>query len=1175
MKKLIIPLLLLLNSFIAFSQKNFYDFYNSSKISDTISYPEGSYHNSLVRMYKIWAPRLWPHGDFKEAAKSNYYYYNEYNKKLMSSKSKDIENFDPNWRCIGPNKTPQVYSGYPGAEGTGRVHCIAFDPNYDGEINKTVYLGSQYGGLWKSIDDGQNWSNLNTDDLPHTSVSYIAIDQINENNIFITTGEADNWIVDWTPNSGGINPTFTDGVFRSTNSGDSWEPINNGLFPDLLYWGGAVRKIKINPNDSNQAFIATSMGIYRTNNLLSNIPNWVNVFNPSDDQFKGLEFKPNNSNILFASGKDIYKSIDNGNTWVSITGPSTGLDLNNLPDPNIFDIQRINISVTVANPDVIWAYIIASIPNTNWDELPDPIGYIYKFNGNNWTLVRSISSYYSTIDRTEIAISPYAENNIYLGTQYFEGTSNGLNFSSLSPYSGNGFHADVHAIEFPPINNNKVWVGHDGGISIKNLTNTSQGGWTMLNNGLEISKIWAFDDYDFDNDFVSVGLQDCGTLLLTDSSTSNWRNLDFGDGYGVQIPDFNNELLFFNSNNGGLKRYSVLNQTITLESPYYPKDPIFQNSNSFFPTTFKIKHLTQDDRDMFWGFSDIYRRKRDLPLNSDLYNGQLWEANSNLGLLEAETWKRQIKEFEISKKNPNYRYLATHGGDYFNPFGTFQLNSKLFRTINGGENCSQGDYSTPCYEDITNNLPDYQTDPNNPNPFFATKPVITGIALDPENHLRIWLSFTGYDQTLRVWTSKDGGDTWVNEDPNGILSNFPANNIVYQEGTDDRLYLATDVGVFTKDAYTDWHEFGNMPNVRVTELKINQCSQTLRAATYGRSLWEADLYPSTNSPSNTYFISSDTDWSNGFNLLSNLHINNNSTLNISSEVNILPNSNIILDSGSTLNILDGGIIKSCKDCGNLNFEVNGGILNITDIEDSVLYKYSFNVINGGIVNIYGDVCYDRILDLIVDENSSVLLNNQPFNYYNISGVNIEITGNIGGVIGASNLITSSGLTIPTSETELISGNQILLNPGFRSIGDFEFLAHINSSITTCLDLGCGNSLKSSMKNIEKKNTYKANLNHLVSFQGEESQNINLLEYNLRIYPNPFSNHVNISFNNNYSDNIESITIYNSIGNLVFYSNEVISKNTISINNNDGLYFIKIVDNNNNMVVRKLIKGQLK
>jgi hypothetical protein len=117
-------------------------------------------------------------------------------------------------------------------------------------------------------------------------------------------------------------------------------------------------------------------------------------------------------------------------------------------------------------------------------------------------------------------------------------------------------------------------------------------------------------------------------------------------------------------------------------------------------------------------------------------------------------------------------------------------------------------------------------------------PLISGIAVHPEDPDKVWVSLIGYDNIdMRVAFSNDGGITWSNADPNNSLPNLPVNNIAYQFGSNDVLYIGTDVGIFYKDAsMSNWERYGNFPNVRVTELKINYCQNKLRAATFGRSI---------------------------------------------------------------------------------------------------------------------------------------------------------------------------------------------------------------------------------------------------------------------------------------------------------------------------------------------------
>ena len=61
------------------------------------------------------------------------------------------------------------------------------------------------------------------------------------------------------------------------------------------------------------------------------------------------------------------------------------------------------------------------------------------------------------------------------------------------------------------------------------------------------------------------------------------------------------------------------------------------------------------------------------------------------------------------------------------------------------------------------------------------------------------------------------------------------------------LYVGTDLGVFVLlPGAKDWQIYDiGLPNVIVTELEIQYSSARLRASTYGRGLWETDLFSST------------------------------------------------------------------------------------------------------------------------------------------------------------------------------------------------------------------------------------------------------------------------------------------------------------------------------------------
>ncbi|MFQ5335960.1 MAG: T9SS type A sorting domain-containing protein, partial [Flavobacteriales bacterium] len=108
-------------------------------------------------------------------------------------------------------------------------------------------------------------------------------------------------------------------------------------------------------------------------------------------------------------------------------------------------------------------------------------------------------------------------------------------------------------------------------------------------------------------------------------------------------------------------------------------------------------------------------------------------------------------------------------------------------------------------------------------------------------------TFSGYTQIDKVYESTDGGQTWTSIA--GSLPNIPVNTIVHDHTTLDGLYIGTDFGVyFRNDTMSDWILFNHgLPNVIVSELEIQHTAGKLRAATFGRGVWETDLYDGINS----------------------------------------------------------------------------------------------------------------------------------------------------------------------------------------------------------------------------------------------------------------------------------------------------------------------------------------
>ena len=118
---------------------------------------------------------------------------------------------------------------------------------------------------------------------------------------------------------------------------------------------------------------------------------------------------------------------------------------------------------------------------------------------------------------------------------------------------------------------------------------------------------------------------------------------------------------------------------------------------------------------------------------------------------------------------------------------------------------------------------------------------VTGIAVHPTKPEIMYVSVSGFEAGKKVFKSIDAGKTWTNISYD--LPNLPLNDIVTITGTNEDLYVATDLGVYYNSATAKSWTFFNtqMPHTRIYELEVHYQSKTLFAATYGRGIWRSPI----------------------------------------------------------------------------------------------------------------------------------------------------------------------------------------------------------------------------------------------------------------------------------------------------------------------------------------------
>jgi hypothetical protein len=130
---------------------------------------------------------------------------------------------------------------------------------------------------------------------------------------------------------------------------------------------------------------------------------------------------------------------------------------------------------------------------------------------------------------------------------------------------------------------------------------------------------------------------------------------------------------------------------------------------------------------------------------------------------------------------------------------------------------------------------------SNNSGFPSVQQRITDIEVSPAGSNNVWITLGGFSQGQKVFTSFSSGGSWTNV--TGSLPNVPINTI--EVDVNGNAYVGTDIGVFYRPSGGDWIPFWNkLPIVPVTDLEMLPADNVIRAATFGRGVWQSDLYSS-------------------------------------------------------------------------------------------------------------------------------------------------------------------------------------------------------------------------------------------------------------------------------------------------------------------------------------------
>ena len=425
------------------------------------------------------------------------------------------------------------YAGLPFSRNVGRV---LVHPN-NSDIVYVAAMGNLFGdsperGIYKSTDGGESWDqSLFLSDS--TGGIDIVIDPLSPENIYAAM-----WERVRRPNRRSYGGS-TCGIFKSTNGGDTWTELSNGL-PSP---GNNVGRIGLSISFSNPTILYAVYadktgyfdGVYKTVNggeewVQTNDGSLSNSFQSFGWWFGRIKVDPVNPDIAYVIGFDLYKTSNGGNSWSNISSNSVHVDQH-----EIFIHPENNSLLFLANDG----------------------GFYKSMNGgNSWTWINNIpmTQFYTC------EIDEQFPERLYGGTQ-----DNGTNRTMAGAvdnwefiYGGDGFYVLVN-----PENNNYIFVEYQYG----NLARSINGGnfFSSAMTGINTSDRMNWNTpVVFDPTDPAILYYGSHRLYKSTNNASSWSpistdltngpgiNLTFGTITTISVSPLNPELIYVGTDDGNV-----------------------------------------------------------------------------------------------------------------------------------------------------------------------------------------------------------------------------------------------------------------------------------------------------------------------------------------------------------------------------------------------------------------------------------------------------------------------------------------------------------------------------------------------------------------------------------------------------------------------------------------------
>ena len=725
------------------------------------------------------------------------------------------------WKEVGPSDVG------------GRTRALAVskaDPSI-------LIAGGVSGGIWKSTDRGASWT-LKTPTNTVLSVTWVAQDPRDgqTDTWYYVSGERDGSAGD----QGGTTSFFGNGVYKSTDNGESWSFLTSTfeagkdatLFDSRFDF---ISKIIVSPANGNIYTITNGFGVYRSTDGGNSFTTVLG--GPGDHQYADVEVATDGTLIAVLSEADdggaiaftpgVYRSTDHGDNWTNITPvsfpASHGRSVLALAPSNqdicyvltsTGDGKRTNVKfhkITVSTG--------ASVERSaNIPDFGNPIGFmdlqgnynmviIVKPDDENFVLIGGTVLFRST---DGFATTPASENAGWVGGY--------AKANDVSGYPNQ--HPDQHILFFDPTDPKSVYSGHDGGISRSNDITAGDVAWDNLNNGYNVTQFYAVSLPKQAGiaqlNEIGGGTQDNGTPFFnTDDVVTNSTDITTGDGAFIYI---GTSKVYASSQNGVIDRLGAA----TFAKPVSPVVTRLPEAQIAPPTTatgapsfihpFSVDPSNEEV--MYYPIEHVLWR-----------NSQLSSATQSAGWIELTNVKATnglaISALEPSVNSPSNRL-------YFGASGNAA--PEIYR-LDGATTAMTGAVNISISA-------------------AATRAFVHDIAVNPNDGNEVIVVLSNYN-IIGLFHSSDAGTNWTAIEGN-LTGTNNSNTItgpsmraaaILPMGASTEYIVATSTGVYSttvlNGASTVWvQEAANeMGNTVVADLDIRLSDGVIAAATHGRGIF--------------------------------------------------------------------------------------------------------------------------------------------------------------------------------------------------------------------------------------------------------------------------------------------------------------------------------------------------